>query len=206
MHYLLENSSLCSLAVAFIGFITALLVAFIGWRSALSVARISLKAESKRLIGFHKLEIYENAIEEINYLVPLYHQLWHEAYEKRSPEEIMEAIPALRKTINTILEYQKSHNAIGKAQVYSEALKGYVPFIANPVCIDYIRQLDSIEEIKTTPPWVVPEKPMPKHIMEMYLLDELGKYGQYANQLKEEIENLNLFEREKMEKAQETQS
>lgn len=105
----------------------------------------------------------------------------------------MSEMTSLRKTINTILEYQNSHNAIGKAQVYSEALKDYVPFIANPACRDYIRQLDVVEGIGQASESSFQQKP--EYIMEMYLLDELNKYEQCAEQLQKEIENLNFFER-----------
>lgn len=193
LRHLIDNPALCSLVVALIGSTTAVIVAFIGWRSALNVAHTSLQAESKRLIGFHKLEIYENAIEEINFLVPLYRHLWNDAFEKRSPEAVLSEMTSLRKTINTILEYQNSHNAIGKAQVYSEALKDYVPFIANPACRDYIRQLDVVEGIGQASESSFQQKP--EYIMEMYLLDELNKYEQCAEQLQKEIENLNFFER-----------
>lgn len=193
LHKLVENPALCSLFVAFIGSITAVLVAFIGWRSALNVANTSLQAESKRLMDFHKLEIYENAIEEINFLVPLYLHLFNDALDRHSPEEILSEMPSLRTTINTILDYQNSHNAIGKAQVYSEALKDYVPFIANPACREYIRQLDEIE--KAGQDTSVDFSQLPEYVMTIYLVDELDKYRQCAEQLKKEIENLNFFER-----------
>ena len=140
-------------------------------------------------MGFHKLEIYENAIEEINFLVPLYQHLWDEAFDKHSPEDVLSEMSSLRTTINTILDYQNSHNAIGKAQVYSEALKDYVPFIANPACRDYIRQLDAVEGIGKGPTH------KPEYIKDIYLIDELHKYRQCAEQLKNEIETLNFFER-----------
>jgi hypothetical protein len=60
------------------------------------------------------LEVYENAIEEINYLVPLYRQLWGESFEKRTPEAMRPAIPLLSSIINEILMYQKAITQLGK--------------------------------------------------------------------------------------------
>ena len=100
----------------------------------------------------------------------------------------------MRKTIDAIIEYQKTHNAIGKAQVYSDALKEYVPFVANPVCIAYIRNLDSIEAQSQDGHWFSMGK-KDEGFIETYLIDELAKYRDCAEQLKEEIEKLELFKR-----------
>ena len=93
-----------------------------------------------------------------------------------------------------IIEYQKEHNAIGKAKIYSESLKEYVPFIANSACVGYIRQLDLVEEKSKDHSWFSFGE-TEEHIHEMELIDELEKYQQCAELLKKEIENLESFRR-----------
>jgi CRISPR/Cas system-associated endonuclease/helicase Cas3 len=191
---LIENPALCSLVVAVIGLCSALLVAFIGWLCSCHVVNRTIRAERHRLIAFHKLEIYENAIEEINYLVPLYRELWHVAYEKRSPSDIQAALPELRSISNLILDYQKKHNALGKVKVYSKALDEYVPFSVNPVCLKYIQDLDAFEKFAKAHSTkdLSKYKDIPH---DMYLIDELQTYEKCASLLKEEIESLDFFER-----------
>ena len=193
-HHIVGNPALCSLVVALIGSITAIVVAILGWLWSLRAVKLTQKAESDRLIGFHKLEIYENAIEEINYLEPLYRQLWADAFDKRAPEEVRPSLARLRTTIETIVEYQKHHHALEKVQIYSDALKDYVPFHANPACLDYVRQLDSVED-KGQDWWLFSSGNKNNRVMEIYLLDELFKYEQCDERLKNEIEDLELFKK-----------
>ena len=191
---LVENPAVCSLIVAVIGFFTAIVVAFIGWLCSYHVANSSIKAERHRLIAFHKLEIYENAVEEINYLVPLYRELWRVAYEKRSPDEVRAVLPELRNTINLILDYQSKHNALGKVKVYSKALDEYVPFSINPVCMKYVQDLTAFEQYINSHSTTEGNN----HVAiprDMYLVDELAKYDDCATRIKEEIESLDFFER-----------
>ena len=188
------NPALCSLVVACIGAVVSIGIAVIGCFWSLHVAKATLKVENDRLLGFHKLEIFENAIEEVNYLVPLYEKLQFESFEKRTPSELKLELSSIRRNIDAIIEYQKNHNAIGKAKIYSAALDKCVPFAANKACVDYIRKLDAFERNYS---------PFSKFSMDgedgipvdMYLADALSEYELCANQLKEEIENLKFFVR-----------
>lgn len=191
---LTNNPALCSLAVAFIGSTTSIVIAVCGCVWSGRQAKRTFDSETRRLIGLHKLEVYENAIEEINYLVPLYRRLWGESFEKRTPEAMRPAIPRLSSIINEILTYQKSHNAIGKAQIYSSALTNYVPFGSNWACVDYMQQLESVSKgAKGNSEFVSPESK--DRVTEMYLLDELEKYEKAAESLKEELARLDYFQR-----------
>lgn len=190
---IMKNPALCSLIVAFIGSTTSIVIAICGCIWSSRQAKRSFDSETQRLIGLHKLEIYENAIEEINYLVPLYRQLWGESFEKRTPEALRPAIPLLTRIINEILTYQKSHNAIGKAQIYSSALKNYVPFGSNWACVDYIQQLESVSNGgKGNSEFISPK--LKNRVTEMYLIDELEKYERAAEELKEELTRLDYFQ------------
>ena len=188
------NPSLCSLVVACMGAAVSIGIALIGCLWSLHVSKIAIKAENDRLLGFHKLEVFENAIEEVNYLVPLYKKLRSESFEKRSQAELNSVFASLRTTIDAIVEYQQNHNAIGKAKIYSAALDKCVPFAANKACVDYIRKLDDFERNRS---------PSSKFSMrgedgipvDMYLADALSEYDLCADQLKEEIENLEFFVR-----------
>lgn len=106
---LMENPALCSVVVAGIGAVVSIAIALFSCFWTLHVAKVTQNVESNRLMWFHKLEVYENAIEEINYLVPLYRRLWSDSYEKRSSSEVKAELPSLRRTINMIIEYQKEH-------------------------------------------------------------------------------------------------
>ena len=188
-----NNPALCSLIVAFIGSITSIVIAISGCIWSSRQAKRTFDSETQRLIGLHKLEVYENAIEEINYLVPLYRQLWGESFEKRTPEAMRPAIPLLSRIVNEILTYQKSHNAIGKAQIYSPALKNYVPFGSNLACVDYMQQLETVSKGgKGNSEFISPESK--ERVTEMYLLDELEKYERAAEELKEELAKLDYFQ------------
>ncbi len=111
---LTNNPAFCSLVVAFIGATTSIVIAVCGCVWSGRQAKRTFDSETRRLIGLHKLEVYENAIEEINYLVPLYRQLWGESFEKRTPEAMRPAIPLLSSIINEILMYQKAITQLGK--------------------------------------------------------------------------------------------
>lgn len=190
-HRLITNPSVLAAAItAAVSLIIALLSCF--W--ALYSDKVTLQLENDRLIGFHKLEIFENAIAEINYLVPLYSRLSNDAFEKRTESEIKPVLSLLRQEINAIIEYQKQHNAIEKAKIYSSSLANCIPFAANQACVNYMCKLDSIEQNGRFNPKFSMDGDDGVSV-DMYLVDALSEYKLCVEQLKKEIENLEWFRR-----------
>ena len=73
----------------------------------------------------------------------------------------------------------------------SKALEEYVPFSANPACVKYVDFLERFEQHSNETSKTISKKGVPA---DMYLVDELSKYEECANRLKEEIEALEFFE------------